>query len=209
MSHNTVAAVDRTTTRVKVPMGKEHKDTRKSYWNGKYKTWGVSTLLLVLLNGIIIAYTPPSTPNSDQALWKRSKLRNFVVDKPWGVVGDSGFTFNPAYESIKIRGFNVLKSSAKKPLTEAEKQYNSDLTKSRAVVENTNAQLKKWEVFKSFPHYVSYTLPDSRRHNTFAIEQVLPVLIMLTNRKIKRSPLRKEYWIHPHLLQHLQPVSQD
>jgi len=70
--HSIIAAVDGTVTEISVDWRKTAKDERKSYWNSKHANWCVTTLLLVLLNGIIIAYMPPSAPNSDQHHWNES-----------------------------------------------------------------------------------------------------------------------------------------
>jgi len=190
-----IAAVDGTVTEISVDWRKTAKDERKSYWNSKHANWCVTTLLLVLLNGIIIAYMPPSAPNSDQHHWNKSGWRDFFVGRGFGIVGDSGFKFNPIGLK-KINGFDVNKRKRGKNLSEQEKTENHWGTRSRSVVENTNAQLKKWKVFEKFPWSAKYNLEKSKKNNAVPIEVVLPVLIMLTNRKIKKNPLRKSDWKH-------------
>lgn len=202
-----VCAIDGTTTNVQVPWSKSKRNVRKSYWNAKYHEWAITTLLLVLLNGIIIAFSPPKAPNCDQAHWKESHWRKWFENKPYGPLGDSGFTFNPAYEPTLIHGHTTKKKKqGEKTVSDADAKYSQEISKARSVVENTNAQLKKWGVFCRFPFQVSLADKNGKRHNAFDITIVLSVLIMLTNRKLKKSPLRKPFHMHSFYDAHKQPL---
>ena len=174
--------VDGTEFKIEEPVDKERK---KTSYSGKKKQFSVNLILITKLNGEIIYASEPYTPPHDQKQWKELNLRERFVRKPYGIIGDSGFFFNPSYVAYSINGFTPYRSSKKHPLDEEQKAFNKKLHSLRSVIENTNAVLKSFRIFKqTYRHHH----PDGQGPVPFSI--VIPVVASLANLKIKASPLR-------------------
>jgi len=154
--------------------------------------------------GILIACTPdgriifasnPTASPSDQAIWKSLKLREQFKDKEYAVMGDSGFNFNPEYatqgsDSFTINALSPYSRRYGHNLTEEEKRFNSTLSAIRAVIENVNAQVKKWRIFGStYRHFSFY------KENTIPLDTIVRVVLKLTARYISLHPIRKPDWL--------------
>ena len=70
-------------------------------------------------------------------------------------------------------------------MTTEEKRYNKQLAQLRAVIENTNAQLKQWKILGT-----TYRHLTSRSGEKLSLELVVKVCAALTNLKIRDRPLR-------------------
>lgn len=151
--------------------------------------------------GVLIACTPdgrivfssnPTANPSDQAIWNSLHLREKFKDKKYAVMGDSGFTFNTK-EAVhndsgsRINSLSPYTRRYNHELTDEEKRFNHTLSTIRAVIENINAQVKKWRVFSGvYRHY------SVKKHNTLPIEVVVRVVMKLTSRLITLHPIRKK-----------------
>jgi hypothetical protein len=186
-----------------------HEDDPVAY-SGKKRQYSVASLIVVLLNGIIAFASDPSNDVADQTLWNKLGLRNLFIGPPTrnraGIMGDSGFYFNPA-EAVEQRGridghtpVSMPKGRSKKGVpaptraqvfTDDVKEQNAYLSKFRVVVENTIGQLKAWDV------------PSSKYRNsmrgkgpvTFA--KLHRIIVTMVNERLKLRPLRKEGWVPP------------
>jgi hypothetical protein len=143
-------------------------------------------------DGRIIFGSDPITNPSDQAIWNELQLREKFRDKDYAILGDSGYTFNPKEPKENEGNFsiNALSPFTRRgghELTEKEKEFNKILSTIRAVVENINAQLKHWRIFKGvFRHY------STKKNNTVPVELVVRVVLKLTARFIELHPIRHE-----------------
>jgi hypothetical protein len=90
---NIVAAIDGTEIRVARPsksaIGNKHYSVKK-------KQYALNVLLVVLLTGVIIYCSSPRPKMNDQSFFNDLKIRKRFIGKPWGLIGDSGFTLNSA-----------------------------------------------------------------------------------------------------------------
>ena len=78
----------------------------------KKRQHSLNFILITLLDGKILYCSNGFDILQDQALWNELELRNFFINKKYGVLGDAGFFFNPKGITPKIKGF-ILKFSPK------------------------------------------------------------------------------------------------
>jgi hypothetical protein len=123
------------------------KRSSKVAYSVKKKQAAMNVLIITLMNGVMVYVSKPSKIMQDQALWNELELRNLFVGKPWGIIGDGGFAFNPMnLNGPAINGYTPFRRPRHGELTREEKDYNKQLTQLRSVIENTNAQLKQWRI---------------------------------------------------------------
>ena len=108
---NLVAATDGTEIRVSRPakyaIGNKH-------YSAKKKQYALNVLLVVLLSGVIIYCSPPTAKMNDQGLFNDTGVREHFVGKPWGLIGDSGFTLN-SKEAVAASGAIIRQTPNKQP----------------------------------------------------------------------------------------------
>lgn len=154
-------------------------------YSGKKKQHSLNVLIIVLLNGQIIFYDGSETV-SDQQHWNQTNVRERFIGKNFGIMGDGGFTFNKKKESTPIHGYKPFKKKAGQQLTEEQRQFNHRLSSMRVLVENVIARLKKFKIFKGvFRHYKA-------GRSQIPFSQILTVVVGLTNRRLRQSPLREQ-----------------
>lgn len=196
-----VCAVDG--TEIKVP--RPSKGAMKNpHYSAKKKQYSLNVLVIVRMDGVIIYCSKPTAKLQDQALWNDLNLRERFVGKPYGIMGDGGFTFNCKTKSRSephIIGVTPHKrrrtakgSKEKAKLTLKQLRQNIELSKSRVVVENTNYRLKRYKVIGSkLRHYRPASAGQLEKGIT--PELIMNVVAGLTNRSILRDPLRSSNWV--------------
>src|SRR5699024_1698103 len=85
-----VLVVDGTEIRISRP-SKTH---QREYYSGKKKQHSVNLIIIILLDGQIVYCSPISKGAHDQRDWNKLNLREKLIGKKWGIMGDAGFTFN-------------------------------------------------------------------------------------------------------------------
>lgn len=188
-----ISVVDGTEIRISRPATEPH---QKKHYSVKKKQHSLNVLVIVLLNGEIIYLSPIDAGSCDQTIWNHENLRKLYENKPYGILGDGGFTFNRKNDSIEI----VSEKPKKRPkktrsqpganLSVSDKAKNTTISKYRVVVENTIGQLKRWKILSGrYRHYTA-----SKDSQQIDLEDVLWVCGCLTNHKIKKKPLRQDNW---------------
>jgi hypothetical protein len=132
---NLGAIVDGTEIRVPRPSDNE---LQKTVCSKKKHQHSVTVLLICTPRGHLIFASDPQTEASDQRHWNTLNLREYFEDKPYGVMGDSGFTFNHKRkpDEKQIIGYTPKKRPPKGQLE--DKIYNKSLSRVRAVIENVS-----------------------------------------------------------------------
>lgn len=181
---NTVCVVDGTEIRISRP---SKEPLQRRTWSGKKKQNSLNVMFITLLDGEIIYFSPTRIGAHDQAHWNELQLRNRFAGKDYGIMGDGGFTFNRLDDAVLIRGYKPIKS----PSTPAEKKFNKCLSQMRVVVENSIRRVKQWRVFQGV--YRHWQLGQGQ----LPIDDVLAVVVSLSNRKIKQCPPRSADWMTP------------
>jgi hypothetical protein len=167
------------------PNNKNHQLT----YSSKKKQHSLSVQIICKLNGKIIYFSPAQLMHNNQQQWNDLKLRSKFIDKPYGIIADGGYTLNPK-DLPKIIGKIPFKRK-NGVLTPSEKAQNTTLAQRHVVVENVNAQLKKWGIlWQKFRHF------EKRPGKTawVPIDLVVSLICGLTNRRIKKHPLRPNNW---------------
>jgi hypothetical protein len=197
-----IAAVDGTEIRVARPSKGAIKN---KHYSAKKKQYALNVLLVVLLSGVIVAAIGPLANMNDQSVWNDHQLRGFFVNKPYGIIADGGFTLNYAGPLSKRPPDIIAKTPIKRPrrkkgqkerpkLSDDEKKFNTELSRLRVVVENTNARLKTYKILGSkLRHY--HPLKDAERTTGITPALIVTACVGLTNRAIQRNPLRDEDWL--------------
>lgn len=163
-------------------------DKQKILWSGKKHQHSLNVLFITRLDGIIIYYSPYRVGAHDQSHWNELNLRSKFVGSSFGICGDGGFTFNRKQDQEEIIGYKPYKKPKNGTLTEEQKQYNKRLSQMRVIVENTIARVKQWKILKgTFRHY-------HEDKGQLDLNQILTVVVALTNRNIRKTPLRRSTW---------------
>lgn len=190
---NVVCAIDGTET--KVTRTTDQRAASQQY-SVKKKIQGACWSIVVLLNGVVVWLSSASWDHNDQTTWNKEHLRERFQQKPWGIVGDAIYTFNPVSFLAKgsyIFGFSPNKRESKTlSLDPGKAAYNKALSRTRVVVENSFHRLKKWGVLKQLPS------KGSNAEKLLMLDMILAVCVPLTNRQIKASSCRAATWLHQH-----------
>jgi hypothetical protein len=101
-------------TEVKITRSSNSKMEKASY-SVKKKQHSLTLLLICQHDGKIIYASDPLLGSSDQPHWNNLNLRGLFENKEYGIVGDSGFTFNHKdgnknRDEIPILGLNPKKN---------------------------------------------------------------------------------------------------
>jgi len=167
-----VAIVDATEQPTQRPKDKER---QKRTYSGKKQRHTIKPQVVVGPDGELMAVSD-LVPGSqhDKKLYDESGVGD-RLDEDEAMMGDSG------YQGIQHDHQAVLPD--KKPrggeLTDAQKARNRRLSKVRVVVENTICQLKTFRV-----------LAHVYRHDRLEHNDIFRIVAALTNRRIRRQPLR-------------------
>ena len=183
-----VCVIDGTEIEVPKPRNKEQ---QKILWCRK-KFFSINFQVIVLLNGEIIYVSSYMKSSSDQKHWNSLGLRNLFIEKKYGIMGDSGYTFNKKKEKWRIIGLTPYKEQPNSDLTDDEKIFNTKFSQTRVVVENTFSKIKNWGILSTkYRHYS----PEK----TFFINlnMVFKTCCCLTQLHLLKNPLRNDKWIHP------------
>jgi hypothetical protein len=97
-----VCRVDSTEIRISRP-SKEPFQTHS--YSGKKRQHPLNILLLIWLNGETFYFSKARVGSNDQSHFNEERLRDRVVGKLFGVMGDSGFTFNRKKDTVQIIGY--------------------------------------------------------------------------------------------------------
>lgn len=151
----------------------------------------LNVLFITALDGTILYCSDYHIGAHDQSHWNQLRLREHFVGKNFGIAGDGGFTFNRKCDQTTIIGYKPNKAKPNTPLTEEQKKYNKHLSQMRVIVENAIARVKQWKILKGvFRHFKG-------KNHQINLNDILTVVVALTNRQIKKQPLRKSGWIAP------------
>jgi hypothetical protein len=170
----------------------------------------VSSLIIVLLNGVIAYASEPLPMVADQQLWNALGLRS-LFDGPIGrstpgIMGDGGFTFKlkrHVEEGAVIDGhvptsmrFGGRRRGEPKPtraevFTPAVRERNRRFSQFRVVVENTIGQLKTWSILST--RYRG----SMRGKGPVAFAKVHRIIVAIVNERLKLRPLRAPFWQPP------------
>ena len=141
-------------------------------------------------------HLPVDTGSCDQSIWNSKELRKHYENKEYGILGDSGFSFNWKNVTVEIISAKPkarpkkIKGKPKANLSILEKSQNTTISKYWVVVENTISQIKEWQILAGwFRHYTA-----SKQKQPISLEDVLWVCCGLTNQKIKRKLLHAPNW---------------
>ena len=188
-----IAVVDGTEIQISRPS--DDVEECKCY-SSKKNQYSLNAMFIVLIDGTIIYCSKTSRKLNDQALWNELNLRDLFLDKEYGVMGDGGFFFNRKKDNKEIRALKPTPKPRKKKgeqaatLSNQQKLKNSVISTYRVVVENTIGHVKRWKILSGvFRHYTA-----TKDDQVIDIADVLAVCATLTNKKLKRNPLRKEGW---------------
>ena len=116
------------------------------------------------------------------------KLREKFIGKEYGIMGNSGFTFNKKGEKERIHRKKPYKKPWNRSLTYAQKSHNTKLSEVRVVVENSIHVIKTYKVLSGVFHHWR------NGHGQINGNHVLTICIALANRRIERKPLRTDDW---------------
>lgn len=196
-----VCAVDGTEIRVARPTTGAIKN---KHYSGKKKQYALNVLLVVRLDGVIIYCSEPQAKMHDQSFWNQTGLRSRFIGKPYGIIGDGGFTFNyttkrgSATDIISFTPHKRARRTKAKPerqkLTDVQKRANAELSKTRVVVENTNRRLKMYKILGTKLRHYRHT-PGGTPHKGITPALVVRVVAGLTNRSVLRCPIRSIDWV--------------
>ena len=179
---NAVCSVDG--SEFKIP--RKHRD---GFYSQKKKQYSLNALFIVNLQGKFL-YNSSMVPGAhDQREWNHFNLRERFVGKTYGILGDSGFTFNRRGEQNIIQGYVPVKRLPNASLSEESINYNTKLSKTRVVVENSIGQLKKWGVLSG-----KLRMCTNNNRNIEFYNMVLINIVVLTNRQMDIKPLRPDNW---------------
>ncbi len=138
----------------------------------------------------------------------QEKLRELFVGKPFGILGDGGFTFNRKKDDVTIKGFTPQRraqkergapKSSRPHLSDNAKEYNRRLSHMRVVVENSFAQLKRWKILSApFRFYIAKR-DSQQHHSSLDFNKILRICVALTNRRLAVTPIRSPSWRPPQL----------
>jgi len=198
--HKVVCVVDGT----EIKVGRPAKGALKNaHYSAKKKQYALNVLVITRLDGSIIFCSDPRPIMNDQGFWNELGLRDKFVDKDYGIGADGGFTLN--YKQGKRSRDDIIaatpnkrprrtkKNPTKGKLTAIQKRQNTELSRTRVIIENTNHRLKMYKIVGSkFRHYHAGANVHSSKGITPAL--VMRVVAGLTNRYLKRHPLRDEGW---------------
>jgi hypothetical protein len=184
---NCVCVVDGSEWRIRRPRTNQH-----LYYSAKKKQHSINILFICWLSGMIFYKSPYAKGAHDQREWNTFRLRERFVGKEYGILGDGGFYFNRANDDDQIVAAKPFKKKRGEQLTQEQKEFNKKFSQFRVVVENAIGQLKKWKVFsEKFRHYRDNKTP------LISPNDIMTVVVALTNRKIKERPLRGPNWQPP------------
>jgi hypothetical protein len=182
-----VCVVDGTEIRISRP---SKEPFQKLSYSGKKKQHTLNILLLTWLNGEIFYFSNARVGSNDQSHFNEEKLRDRFIGKMFGVMGDGGFTFNRKTDTVQIIGYKPHRRRHGH-LTKEEAKYNKYLSQMRVVVENTISRIKQWRIIKGvFRHW-------RNGEGQLNVNDILQVIVVLTNRKNKQQPIRNSDWIAP------------
>ena len=180
------AVIDGTCIRIYHPGIK--KFARQS-WVSRKAAFCVNVLVAVSIDGKFMNIGTPVYGGNDQADWKHSDWRSIFLYEDYGIMGDAGFTFNPKSESTPIKGITPARRPKGGILTRAQLKRNREIASWRVVVENTIAQWKQWRILGgTYRHSKVFT------RNRVQLRDIVIVTCVLTNRRLKSTPLREEGW---------------
>jgi len=191
---NLILVVDGTEIPIRRPKDKE---IQKAFYSPKKKQHSVTIIVIVTLDGRILYVSDPQIGPSDQRHWNQLQLRQLFVNKPYGIIGDAGFTFNPRNNNATEDNVEILGATRKKrpphgDLSDKEKRQNRILSSMRAVVENVIGQIKNWKVLAGvFRHF------STRKHNQIDLDLVIRVVTKIVALQLQRRPLRSSTWQVP------------
>jgi hypothetical protein len=152
------------------------KDDRKKFYKGKPPIgWGLKIQLSVGLDGQIWHTTsgvPSST--SDPTIFDASSLPGLLEDHKVLGVGDSHY----------VRCAGMVGRRAGKRQEIEYKDYNKEIGPVRAIVENVNARLKQWAIFRD-----TYRLD---RHDIPMFDNFVSTVCGLINVELPLHPLRSD-----------------
>jgi len=110
-------------------------------------------MVMTKLNGEIIYISPLCVGTHDQSHWNSLPLQSSFLNKPYGILGDGGFTFNCQTETAPINGKKPIKKLPNQVLTPEEKKHNRYLSEMRVVIENSIWRIKVFWILVSVFHH--------------------------------------------------------
>lgn len=184
-----VCVVDGTEIQISRP---SKRDIQRRTWSGKKHQNALNVMIITKLNGEIIYFSPLRIGAHDQSHWKELELRKWFIEKPFGILGDGGFAFNPDQTEPRINGKKPVRKPRTGTLTTSEKQFNQKLSEMRVVVENSIRVIKTFKIMSTVFRHWRYGRGQINGND------ILHVCVCLANRRIKQKPLRDPNWKASH-----------
>jgi hypothetical protein len=195
-------AIDGTEVEISMP-SKPHalpnRPNKQQTFSVKKHQHSLSFQVICLFDGTIVYVSPGEEKHNDQQQFNDLGIRKLFEGKTFGFVADGGY--HPNNKKILLNSSAVIAKTphrrhskkvngkkVKTPLTEEQKAENRKLSQLRVVVENVNAQLKKWAILAGkFRHYNR----KQAKADIINVNNVFNMIAALTNRRNKINPLRK------------------
>ena len=166
----------------------------------KKKQNSLNVLFISKLNSELLYFSKCSLQPHDQKQWNNLDLRNLFEDKPYGILGDGGFTFNRIDDHVFIKGYRPILKPKGEKLTPEQKQYNKALSQMRVVIENVIRKVKRWKVIgQTYRHWHG-------NKGKLDINQIVCISATLSNRQILKTPLRSDDWRAPEWMEQMAPT---
>ena len=144
------------------------------------------------MNGEIIYFSPLRIGAHDQSHWNELELRKWFIGKPYGILGNGGFTFNPDPTEPAINGKKPFKKPPHGTLTLDQKRFNQKLSEMQVMVENSIAAIKSFKIMSTVFRHWRYGQGQINGND------ILRVCVCLANRRIQRVPLCAPDWKASH-----------
>ena len=180
-------------TEIKITRPSTSKDETRVY-SVKKKQHSVTFLAMCLPDGQLLYVSNAMIGANDQSHWNGLNLRKKFLQKRYGIMGDSGFTFNRIRDTEKIKGFTPNKRPKGGSLNEPQKLLNKRLSQVRVIIENVFALTKKLRIIQGKYRHFSVL-----EHSTNAIDinDVVHTCFLFAQKKILCTPLRTGHWRPP------------
>ena len=119
----------------------------------KKKKNSLNVMAITKLNGEIIYHSPLQVSAHDRSRMNELKLHEKFIGKEYGIMGNSGFTFNKKGEKERTHREKPSKKPWNRSLTNAQKSRNTKLSEVRVAVENSIRVIKTYKVLSGVFHH--------------------------------------------------------
>jgi DDE superfamily endonuclease len=172
--------IDAKEQRIQRPKSTKEDDQQKPYYSGKKKCHTLKSQIAVQPDGTVgaVSESVPGGANVDLTLLRHTRLIEQLDPATEAAMLDKGYVgIRTDFPEHTL--YLPFKARRNHPLTAEQKAYNRHLARYRIVVEHTNAQLNQFQV-----------LAQLYRHGRAGHTQVVRVVAMLVDRRIRQRPLK-------------------